>query len=76
MAAMTSTTAPGTPGVPKLRHLGLGLLAVATLSLPALSTLGATATAAPRLPSRGGPVRISPDSHRLALAVSHSLRLT
>jgi hypothetical protein len=78
MASMESTLATGARGGQKFRNLELGVLAVATLSLPALSTLAVSATAAPRLPARGGPVRISPDSHRLALAVAqpNSLRLT
>ena len=77
MASMESTSPTGAHGGQTFRHLGLGILAVATLAVPAFSTLGTSATAAPRLPARSGPVKISPDSHRLAAAAkSNSLRLT
>lgn len=78
MASIETTSPTGACGGQQLRQLALAVLAVATLAVPSLSTLAPSVSAAPRLPSRSGPVKISSDSHRLAAAVatSHSLRLT
>jgi hypothetical protein len=73
----TETTCPSRPFSRKVRTLAIGALATATLSIPAVSALGAVAHEAGRAPVRQQPVRFSPDSHRLALNVKPaSLRLT
>jgi hypothetical protein len=78
MASIETTSPTRACGGQPLRQRGLAVLAVATLTVPAFSTLAPSVSAAPRLPSRSGPVTVGPDSHRLAAAVatSHSLRLT
>jgi|HubBroStandDraft_4_1064222.scaffolds.fasta_scaffold1406682_1 hypothetical protein len=78
MASKESTSPRAARGDRKRGSLGLSVLAVAALAVPALSTFAPSSSAAPPLPARGGPVKISPDSHRLAAAVatSNSLRLT
>jgi len=71
---METTSPDPTPLARKLRTLAFGALATVALSLPAVSTAAAVAG---HDAARGIPVRISPDSHRLALSVvSHSIRLT
>jgi hypothetical protein len=73
----TETTCPSRPFSRKVRTLAIGALATIAVSLPAVSALGMVTHEAGRAPVRQQPVRISPDSHRLALtAKPASLRLT
>jgi hypothetical protein len=72
------TTCPGrVPFGKKSRKLAIGVLAAATLSIPVASAVTVTAAAFNRPGPVPIPVRISPDSHRLALSQHpDSLRLT
>jgi hypothetical protein len=71
------TTSPSHPFSRKVRTLAVGALATAALAVPAVSALGVVSHEAGRAPARVQPIRISPDSHRLALTERPaSLRLT
>jgi hypothetical protein len=73
----TETTCPSRPFSHKVRRLAVGALATASLAIPAVSALGVVSHQAGRDQMRQQPVKISPDSHRLALTVRpDSLRLT
>ncbi|MGH9018605.1 MAG: hypothetical protein ACRDY1_12720 [Acidimicrobiales bacterium] len=66
------TTSPDRPRIGKLRALAIGVLATATLAIPAGMSLGVVGHDAS---SRLG--RVSPHSHRIALTVRPaSMRLT
>jgi hypothetical protein len=59
----------------KIRTLVIGALTMTALSIPAVTAVGVSAHDAARF--RPEPIRISPDSHRLAITLKPaSLRLT
>jgi hypothetical protein len=74
MESMETATQSRAPFGKKVRTLAIGVLATTALSIPAVSAVSVVAHSAM---DRRAPVRILPDSHRLALtAKPASLRLT
>lgn len=73
MESMESATPSRSPIGRKVRTLALGVLATTALALPAVSAVSVVGHDAARFK----PVRLLPDSHRLALSAKPaSVRLT